>query len=183
MISLLGVLLVASSLVNAGSCKSLTEDTFTNGGQEYGISEQSNDGDSAGFDWQLSTDNIYFYKMLHTLDLEEMIKFVKNSAPATRRQRRSIFGEDDRMLIPKSSAEDMPYAASVAVLTKSVRCSGTLVGPKHVLTAAHCVYNGRRKARVKIGKYNLCTCIVHFYQSVHCCPHSSSQLTTFFTNI
>ena len=165
MTSLLGIFLVVCSLVNTVACKSLNEDSSTNKRKEYDRNEQL-DGDGGEYDWQLSTDNVYFYKMLHTLDLEEIIKLVTNessedAALATRRQRRStIFGKDDRTLISTSSVEDMPYAASVKILTNriSTKCSGTLVGPRHVLTAAHCVSNGK-KTKLKIGKYNLCTCV------------------------
>ncbi|XP_028397410.1 serine protease 23-like isoform X2 [Dendronephthya gigantea] len=157
MSSLLAIFIIICNLASSGYCRSVNENTFTK-------EVQGNDhNDDEEFDWQLSTDNIDFYKVLHGLDLEDIIMFLKNApndvedktTPVKTRQKRSaamIFGKDDRKQITTSSdAEVMPYAASVKI---STGCSGTLIGPRHVLTAAHCAYTGTKrktKTRLKVG--------------------------------
>lgn len=158
MTSLLAIFLIICALASTGYCRKLNENTFTKEEQE------KDDVDDGEFDWQLSTDNIDFYKVLHGLDFEDIIMFLKNASndvgdetvPVKGRQKRSpamIFGKDDREQITTTSdAEVMPYAASVKI---STGCSGTLIGPKHVLTAAHCAYTGikrKTKTKLKVGK-------------------------------
>ena len=161
MTSLVAIFLICMcALVNTVSCRSLNENSFINEKQGNDYDEQL-DGEDAGFDWQLSTDNVDFYKILYKIDLEEIITLLKNASSdegddvsVTQRQKRSatIFGKDDRKQISTSAfAEVMPYIASVRI---STGCTGTLIGPRHVLTAAHCAFKGTKrttKTKLKIG--------------------------------
>ncbi|XP_054627391.1 serine protease 23-like [Dunckerocampus dactyliophorus] len=69
------------------------------------------------------------------------------------RQKRQIFGHDGRFSIAGQNFV-LKYPFSVAVKL-STGCSGTLVGDRHVLTAAHCVHDGKNYVkgaqRLRVG--------------------------------
>ncbi|XP_030044665.1 inactive serine protease 35 [Microcaecilia unicolor] len=72
------------------------------------------------------------------------------------RQKRQVYGTDSRFSISdKQFTTKYPFSTAVKI---SSGCSGILISPKHVLTAAHCVHDGKdyikeaRKLRVGLLK-------------------------------
>ncbi|XP_074625216.1 serine protease 23-like [Acropora palmata] len=99
-----------------------------------------------------SPENTALSRGLHTVERGELSPVILYNS-----KRGSIIGSDDRRRIKGKTAQRLPFKAVVKVKLSSRigSCSGTLIGPRHVLSAAHCFHNGRgllsSKRDLKVG--------------------------------